>query len=311
MTEDQKSGVTAIRPEMAGEITAVSHGRDWVGYSPARVWTIALNTFIESVRQKVYNILLVLGLLLIPAALFFRQFNFAGEQLKFLQDFCLGAITVVGTLIAIVGTAQLLPNEVENRTIYTILAKPVRRIEFLLGKYFGSLLLIVVSVLLMSLMFLAVLVVMERSMVAEVRLHGPDYMDMTTEEAIERIRAETYNPDLVKGLSLTVVKLSLLAAITLLFSTFSTSMVFNVVMAVFVLIAGHLRGPAVEMWSEQRLLMMVLAVIPDFGTFNLADDIILGKEIPWRHALTVGFYGVVRTAFVVLAAHLIFSKREI
>src|ERR1700693_3445858 len=96
--------------------------KEWVGFSPGRVATIAENTFIEAVRQKVFYILLLFALVMIASAGFFAQFSF-GEQLKFVKDFCLGAISVFGTLIAIVGTALLLPNEVENRTIYTILAK--------------------------------------------------------------------------------------------------------------------------------------------------------------------------------------------
>ena len=105
-----------------------------VGFSLGRVGTVAANTFVESLRQKVYNILIIFALVVIASASFFSQFTFS-EQLKFVKDFCLGAVSVFGTLIAIVGTAQLLPAEMESRTIYTILAKPVRRVEFLLGKY--------------------------------------------------------------------------------------------------------------------------------------------------------------------------------
>src|SRR3989304_2598197 len=108
-----------------GPVSMTEH----VGFSPKRVWIIALNTFTEAARQKVFNVLLIFALVIIASASFFAQFTFT-EQLKFVKDFCLGALSVFGTLIAIVGTAQLLPGEVENRTIYTILAKPVRRFEF-------------------------------------------------------------------------------------------------------------------------------------------------------------------------------------
>ena len=113
-------------------------GKEWVGLSPARISAIALNTLTESVRQKVYLLLILVALVFIATASFFSQFSFGGvgqdpvEQLKFIKDFCLGAISIFGMLIAVVGTAQLLPNEVENRTIYTVLSKPVRRFEFLL-----------------------------------------------------------------------------------------------------------------------------------------------------------------------------------
>jgi ABC-type Na+ efflux pump permease subunit len=282
-----------------------------VAFSAGRVWVIACNTYTEAVRQKVYNILLIFALVIISTALFFRQFTFASEQLKFVQDFCLGALSVFGTLIAIVGTAQLLPGEVENRTIYTILSKPVRRFEFLLGKYAGSVLLVLTSAVMMSLMFAAVLWMMQQRLVADVIEHGPPAEGVTVQEAIAQIRAQAFNPDVGKGIVLIVVKLWLLAAITLLFSTFSTSMVFNVVAAAMVFFAGHLRAGAMDVWGEHRLLMYALAILPDLGAFNVADEIVIGHAIPTRHVLEVAGYGLLRTAVIVVASHLIFSRREI
>ena len=116
---------------------APSTSRERVGFSAHRVSVIAVNTLTEAVRQKVFILFLLIGLVFIASAIFFAHFSF-GEQMKFIKDTCLGVISVISTLIAIVGTAQLLPSEVENRTIYTILAKPVRRFEFLLGKFWAA-----------------------------------------------------------------------------------------------------------------------------------------------------------------------------
>jgi ABC-type Na+ efflux pump permease subunit len=281
-----------------------------VGISPARIWIIALNTFTEAVRQKVFNFLLIFALVAIASASFFAQFSFS-EQLKFVKDFCLGAMSVFGTLIAIVGTAQLLPSEVENRTIYTILAKPVRRFEFLLGKYLGGVLLILMSVAMMSLLFGAALTFKQNRLVVEARQESQTTTGASVQEVVNQIQAEAFDPDLVKGVLLVFVKLGLLAAITMLFSTFSTSMVFNVAMALMVFFAGHLRGPAMEMWGQHKLVMYLLAIIPDLGAFNVADDIILGNKIPWRHVGEVALVGLGRTGIIVVAAHLIFSRREI
>src|SRR5579871_3605149 len=134
--------------------------REHVGFSLRRVGVIATNTLTEAIRQKVWIFLVIIGL-----AIFFSQYSFADqqEQIKFIKDTSLGVISVISTLIAIVGTAQLLPNEVENRTIYTILAKPVRRFEFLLGKFCGSLLLLALSVAAMCVMFALVLWIKEQS----------------------------------------------------------------------------------------------------------------------------------------------------
>src|SRR5579871_1794142 len=139
--------------------------REHVGFSLRRVGVIATNTLTEAIRQKVWIFLVIIGLVLIALAIFFSQYSFADqqEQIKFIKDTSLGVISVISTLIAIVGTAQLLPNEVENRTIYTILAKPVRRFEFLLGKFCGSLLLLALSVAAMCVMFALVLWIKEQS----------------------------------------------------------------------------------------------------------------------------------------------------
>jgi hypothetical protein len=284
-------------------------------------------------RQKVFNILLVFALVAIASALFLRQFTF-GEQFKFVKDFCLGAMSVFGTLIAIVGTSQLLPNEVEQRTIYTILAKPVRRFEFLLGKFTGSVLLIFISSVIMSVMFAGVLYVMmvfAQNRAPEEATHDlmmsgamqqagttnavappvPAAVSAAAEKAVQQIRKEALDPDIIKGILLIIVKLVLLAGITLLVSTFSTSMVFNVAVTFMIFFAGHLVGTAKEMWGEISLARWLLAIIPDLGMFNVADDIILGNAIPWKHVGMVVVYGLTYCVVVVVAAHFIFEDREI
>jgi len=105
--------------------------------------------------------------------------------------------------------------------------------------------------------------------------------------------------------------LPLLAAVTLLISTVSHSMVFNVSVALMVFLAGHLRATAVEVWSAHPWVKWVLAAIPDLGAFNVTDDIILGNAIPWGHVGGVCLYGVVYTLAVLAAAQLLFLEREI
>jgi ABC-type transport system involved in multi-copper enzyme maturation permease subunit len=293
-----------------------------VGFSLVRVWTIAFNTLVESLRQKVYNIFLLFALLIIAAASFLAQFSFgedvaqvASYDLKSIKDTCTGAISVVGMLIAIVGTAMLLPNEVESRTIYTILSKPVRRFEFLLGKYFGSVVLIFLSLVLMSAMFGAVLKFkhtrLRHELLQSANVSSASELPAETQTALKQIDREAFDPNLLKGLFLTFVKLALLAAITLLASTFSTSMVFNVSVGVIVWIIGNLVGSAKEVLEGHRLILALLATIPDLGVFDVFDEINLGNVVAWAHVNEVAMYGLIRIALLVVAAHLIFSKREI
>ena len=295
-------------------VTTPLANRERVGFSLNRVSVIALNTLTEAMRQKVFLTFLIIGLGFIASAIFFAQYTF-GEQLKFIKDTCLGVISVITTLIAIVGTAQLLPSEVENRTIYTILAKPVRRFEFLLGKFFGSLLLLLVSMLAMGLLFGGVLWIKEQGIIRELQQGITDKTPAASlaevNQEIQRVKTEAFDVDLIKAEVADLTKAALVAAITLLVSTFSTSLVFNVVVPFMVFVAGMLRGTAVDMWGSHTLVMSVLAIVPDFGLFSLADDINLGNPVSWTHVGTITVYGLGRLVVIVIAAHLIFTRREI
>jgi ABC-type transport system involved in multi-copper enzyme maturation permease subunit len=98
---------------------------------------IAANTFTELVRQKVFFFLLIFALLVIGNSAFMAKFSFQ-EQFQMLKDISLGAMSVFSSLIAILATANFLPKDMEDRTIYTLLAKPVPRHRYLLGKLCGN-----------------------------------------------------------------------------------------------------------------------------------------------------------------------------
>src|SRR4051812_14972959 len=108
-----------------------------VAFSPRRVVLIAHNTLREAVRHKLLNFLLLLALALVLGARWFRDFNFGAPELKFLADCGFGAIAFFGAALVIAATAQLFFGEIESRTALTLLAKPVWRAEFVLGKFLG------------------------------------------------------------------------------------------------------------------------------------------------------------------------------
>jgi len=112
-------------------------------------WAIGWNTFTELVRMKVFYFLLIFALLIIGNSAFVAKFSFQ-EQFQMLKDISLGAMSVFSSLLAILATANFLPKDIEDRTIYTILAKPVPRFSYLLGKLVGILLLLALSILLMT-----------------------------------------------------------------------------------------------------------------------------------------------------------------
>src|SRR6516225_4309290 len=131
-------------------------------FSLSRVLAVTSNTLTELTRLKVFYVLLVFGLLLIGSSIFMAQFSFQ-QEFQILKDVSLGAISMFTSLLAIVATARMLPRDVEDRTVYTILAKPVPRFEYVVGKIAGVLLLLAISTLVMVAAFLAVLYLREQA----------------------------------------------------------------------------------------------------------------------------------------------------
>src|SRR5216110_2355193 len=135
-------------------------------FSLARVRAITVNTLTELTRLKVFYVLLVFALLLIGSSIFMAQFTFQ-QEFQILKDISLGAMSIFSSLLAIVATARLIPQDIEDRTVYTILAKPVPRFEYLLGKLFGVLLLLAISIALMGALFVMVFHTREQTVLSE------------------------------------------------------------------------------------------------------------------------------------------------
>src|SRR3989440_9403486 len=136
------------------------------GFSAARIFAITTNTLTNLTRQKVFYVVLIFALFLIGSSVFMARFTFQ-QEFQILKDISLGAMSILSSLLAIVATARLIPQDIEDRTVYTILAKPVPRFEYLLGKLFGVLLLLAISVALMSALFVIVLYLREQTVLSE------------------------------------------------------------------------------------------------------------------------------------------------
>ena len=279
---------------------------------------VASNTFTELVRQKVFYFLMIFALLVIGNSAFMAKFSFQ-EQFQMLKDISLGAMSVFGSLIAILATANFLPKDMEDRTIYTILAKPVPRFSYLLGKLCGIFGLLAVSILLMSALFLAVLWIREGTVLNETRaqLQGATAEEIAA--AVKEVTNATFNINLIPGIVVIFFKSALLASLTLFLSTFATSSIFTILMATALYFIGHLQSTAREYWLAgvdvhwwSRLLAALVSLLfPDLQAFNLTDDIIAGAAVPMTlFAGTIGLGLLYISVYFSLAA-LVFSDREL
>jgi len=126
-------------------------------------WCIAVYTWREGIRKKTLVGFLILSLLVIFGASFMSAFldqTTVGDaesdiDLKLIKDICVTTISIFGMLITIFISASVVPNEVENKVIYTVLSKPVRRLQYLLGKFMGVQMIVLANLLLMAALFFA------------------------------------------------------------------------------------------------------------------------------------------------------------
>ena len=282
-----------------------------------RIFAIGSNTFIELVRQKVFYFLLLFALLIIGSSVFMTKFSFT-EEFKMLKDVALGAMSVFLSMLAILTTATLLPRDLEDRTIFTILSKPVPRHEYLLGKLLGVVILLTLSTLVMGAMFLGVLLLHEQSVLAGTQssLNGSP---KELAAALAEVKSSAFSWDLFPAMTILWMKSLLLASLTLLISTFATSGIFAILVAVCAYFIGHLQVTAREYWLDgigvhwwTRVFTAVIALLfPDLQAFNLTDDIVDG--IP----LTLGIFwqtmalGGVYIAVYYAVSCFLFQNREL
>jgi ABC-type transport system involved in multi-copper enzyme maturation permease subunit len=278
---------------------------------------IGRNTFTELVRQKVFYFLLLFALFVIGNSAFLAKFSFQ-EEFQMLKDVALGAMSVFLSLLAILATATLLPRDLEDRTIFTILSKPVPRHEYLLGKLLGVVILLTLSALLMGALFVLVLLLREQSVLIETRNSLADSPGELA-AALAEVTKSAFGWDLIPAMAILLVKSVLLASLTLMVSTFATSGIFAILVSVSAYFIGHLQATAREYWMSgigvhwwTRLFTALVALLfPDLQAFNLTDDIVAGIPLPmgifWQTVALGGVY----TAVYYSVACFIFQNREL
>lgn len=251
-----------------------------------RIVVIALNTFKENLRDKILFNLVVFGLMLIGSSVLLGSLTI-GEQAKLMKDLGLASINIFGVLIAVFVGIGLVSKEIEKRTIYSIIAKPIPRYQFILGRYSGLALTLSVNIAIMAVGFALVL------------LLGNVSLDI----------------GLMKAIGLIFLELLLIVAVAIMFSTFTTpTLSATFTLAIYVI--GHLTGDLKAFGDklENPLLSGVLNVLyyalPNLAHFNVKSEAAHGIPISWNYLLVTVSYGVVYAASVMVAACMIFQRRD-
>lgn len=250
------------------------------------VLVVAGNTFRETVRDKILYNLVFFALLLIGASVLLGTLTI-GEQSKIVNDIGLAAINLVGVIIAVFVGIGLVTKEIERRTIYTILARPLTRTQFLIGKYLGLTFIVVANIALMFAMFLAT-----------VWLSG-NVIYGSLFQAVELILVETL----------------LVTAIAIFFSTFSSSTL-SATMTIGFYIIGHLTSDlkAVAEKSQNQMFDAFMTglyyVCPNLELLNIKGQAGSGVLIEMGYQATATAYGLLYAGLLLTGACLIFQQRD-
>jgi ABC-type transport system involved in multi-copper enzyme maturation permease subunit len=255
-----------------------------------KVAAIAALTVREALRQKLAVNLLVFAVALVVASLTLSSLTF-GEQYRIIVNMGLSAMEIVGTLIATFVGAGLVAGDVERRTVFPIVAKPVSRLEYVVGRYLGLVATTTLNLLVMTLVFVAVLAVY---------LGGLGFLATTP---------------ILGTISGIAVQLAMIGALAVLFSTFTTS----TLAAIFTLslaIAGHLASDLVRYWREEgpvasAIGKAVYTVVPNLEALNFKDAMVYKDALPPSLVATALAYGVLYSLAVALLAGAIFTRRDL
>jgi len=255
-----------------------------------RVGIVALNTFREAVRDRVLYNLVFFALLMMLAAVVVGQISIGIEE-SVIVSLGLSAISVIGLLISVFIGVALVSKEMEKRTLYALLAKPVRRWEFVLGKFGGLVLTLAVNTAAMTAgLFLVMLYVK----------HSLQQSDMVVLVAAYFIW----------------LKLALIVALALLFSCFTTpllAILFTAGLYIVGLYVQELRNlPADVMNPAMASFTKWLSyLLPNFENFNVMAMAAHGRTVPERLILQNTLYVVIYCAIVLAAAAAVFSRKNL
>lgn len=291
-------------------------------FSPWRVWVLTQSTFTQLVRMRTFYFLLVFVAIIVALTALGSYYG-PIEHLKAIKRWSFGAIYIFSIVFAISATALMLPRDLEDRTLYTILSKPVPRFEYLLGRLLGVILVIGASMLVMfSLM--CVLIWLKMGGVEEaymMRLQVESRGEPLTPQAIAVVQAQIDAAGVTWSLFWALwgyfLKASIIAACTLLISTIASGTLFTIIMSTMVVFIGHFIQLAVSFWEREGgpLSSIISApfeiIFADLKLFDIADQVITGETLPTSQALELTGLGLFYIAIYTLIAQLIFVDKEL
>ena len=251
-----------------------------------RTRAIALNTFRESIREKLLVIALFFGGILMASSYMLSPLA-VGARSKIMLDVGLAAISLLGVLTAVMIGGTLLHKEIDRRAVYMVLARPVSRLEYLLGKFWGILLAISSVVAVMTLVMVATLLLGRVSM----------------------------KPVVFAAIYLSLLEVAVICSVVVLFSTFTTPVLtsfFTLCIFVAGSLSHDLRAFAEKFGGDvmRRVMEVIFIALPNLKVFDLRHEAVHDLAYSMTDLGMATLYAVVYAGAALYIAYLIFSRRE-
>ncbi|MCB1181968.1 ABC transporter permease subunit [bacterium] len=252
-----------------------------------RVTALALSTFRETVRDRIFYLVAVFGFVMLASTAVLAPMN-VGAQGKIMSDVGLAAMVVFGLVVAVFVGSAMVRKEMDKGTIVTILAKPVGRREYLLGKFLGLNLTLVSMLAVMTALFLLMLLIAPGAF--SLRFLAPIYLGF--------------------------LELMLLNAVVVFYST-CVSPILAAVFTLATFAVGHLSESIRDFGQmqgtpfQQTMADVVYYLLPNLEVFNMRAAVVHGDSVPPEHLLMATVYGLSWTALLLLLGSAIFARREL
>ncbi|MFO7652503.1 MAG: ABC transporter permease subunit [Candidatus Krumholzibacteriia bacterium] len=258
-----------------------------LGPVASHVFAVAVNTYRETVRDRIFYLVGAFGFVLVASSVVISPLTI-GAQDKIVSDVGLGAMSLFGLLVAILVGSNMVRKEIDRRTITTILAKPLARRTYLLGKFCGLNLTLLCMMGIMGALFFLVLLLTPGGVTAR------------------------YLP----AIYLAFLELMLVNAAVSLFSALM-SPALAAVLALGFYAMGHMSeslrsfGQAVGSEAYARVGEIVYHVLPNLEMFNVRGAVVHGDTVSGEHLLIATVYGLAYTALLLVAAGAVFARKEL
>jgi ABC-type transport system involved in multi-copper enzyme maturation permease subunit len=259
------------------------------------ILSIASTTLGEAIRRRVLLVILMIGVLLLTIIPALGILSARAEMSTMISTMFF-VLRFTSALIAIVLTVYMIPNEIERRTIYTILSKPVQRWQFLVGKYLGAVFALAVMITLMATVMIVLFWLFK----------NPGFTKLS---------------ELGRQAILYFVEMSLLAAVAVFFSTFVTPLV-NFFLSAGVWMMGSLLNPLYDSFASnsathpvmKKMAQLITTLLPNFANYDIKNPIINPGQViqnETTYYLGTAGYGLLYITILMIAGILVFDRREV